>query len=64
VDRLLGREHEMGGLVDQLHHLASGTSGWASVSGEPGIGKSRLLETPKSDYQFVWRLAVWEWEWG
>jgi tetratricopeptide (TPR) repeat protein len=44
----VGREAELGRLDDSLSRAASGKSQVVVVSGEPGIGKSRLLEEVKS----------------
>jgi TOMM system kinase/cyclase fusion protein len=41
---LVGREREVELLVDRLHRTRSGTGQMAMVSGEPGIGKSRLVQ--------------------
>lgn len=41
---LVGRERELELLVDRFHLTRSGTGQMAMVSGEPGIGKSRLLQ--------------------
>ena len=40
---LVGREKELSRLELQLHRLINGTGGVVSVSGEAGIGKSRLM---------------------
>ena len=41
--RLIGRDSEMGQLLDAAAALQAGSGGIAVVSGEPGIGKSRLV---------------------
>lgn len=41
---LVGREREVELLVDRFHLTCSGTGQMVVVSGEPGIGKSRLLQ--------------------
>ncbi len=43
VSRLVGRLDELAALVGVLDGLASGRSSWAQVTGEPGIGKTRLV---------------------
>jgi len=40
---MVGRDAELGELARQLDALEDGTGGVAVISGEPGIGKSRLL---------------------
>jgi DNA-binding CsgD family transcriptional regulator len=40
---LIGRRVELGALEQALHALASGPAGVVLVTGEPGIGKTRLL---------------------
>lgn len=44
---LVGREREVDLLVDRFHQTRSGTGQMVMVSGEPGIGKSRLLQAVK-----------------
>ncbi|MEU3516871.1 BTAD domain-containing putative transcriptional regulator [Streptomyces sp. NPDC006654] len=44
VRPLLGREQETDKLSYLLQDAAAGRTGWAVVSGEPGAGKSRLVE--------------------
>ena len=41
---LLGREREIAALLSLLDRAAAGSGGLAFVTGEPGIGKTRLLE--------------------
>lgn len=42
--RLVGRTDVMGRLLDHLDGLMAGMGGMAMLSGEPGIGKTRLLD--------------------
>jgi DNA-binding SARP family transcriptional activator len=44
ASRLAGRESELGRLIDAWERAAAGDGGAAVVLGEPGIGKTRLLE--------------------
>ncbi|MGV9356501.1 BTAD domain-containing putative transcriptional regulator [Streptomyces misionensis] len=41
---LPGRERELGLLSELLRDAANGRAGWAVVSGEPGVGKTRIAE--------------------
>ncbi|MEV5387046.1 BTAD domain-containing putative transcriptional regulator [Streptomyces sp. NPDC052721] len=41
---LPGREWELGRLCELLRQAATGRAGWAVVSGEPGVGKTRIAE--------------------
>ncbi|MFH9090003.1 BTAD domain-containing putative transcriptional regulator [Streptomyces sp. NPDC017673] len=41
---LPGRERELGRLSELLRGAATGRPGWAVVSGEPGVGKTRIAE--------------------
>ena len=43
VSELVGREAELGTLIAAVHGLADGEGAVVAVSGEPGIGKSRLV---------------------
>jgi class 3 adenylate cyclase len=45
---LVGRERELGWLLDAWAKAADGEGRVALLAGEPGIGKSRLIETLKS----------------
>ncbi len=47
---LVGREHELAGLVARGELLRAGVGGVVSILGEPGIGKTRLLRE--------WRRAL------
>ncbi len=40
---LVGRDDEFTALVGALNELSSGSSSWVQVTGEPGIGKTRLV---------------------
>lgn len=42
--RLIGREAELAVVEDGLQRLARGSGGVLAITGEPGIGKSRLVE--------------------
>src|SRR5262249_54475079 len=42
--RLIGREEELATLQAAVSALCSGSGGLVTIVGEPGIGKSRLLE--------------------
>ena len=44
---LVGREHEYGLLQDRWHRVQEGAGQIVLLSGEPGIGKSRLVEALK-----------------
>lgn len=41
---LVGRAHELAKLMEMLDHAASDRTGWALLSGEEGIGRTRLAE--------------------
>ena len=43
MSRLVGRDDELMALVGALDNLSSGQSSWVQVTGEPGIGKTRLV---------------------
>jgi class 3 adenylate cyclase/tetratricopeptide (TPR) repeat protein len=49
--RLVGRAEELAAVTDVLDTLAGGRGGIVSVTGEPGVGKSRLTEE-------AWALAT------
>jgi len=42
--RLVGRQDVMGHLLERLDRLMAGTGGVVLVSGEPGIGKTRIVD--------------------
>jgi len=68
---MVGRALEMDKLLTRLQALAHGKGSFVSVSGEPGVGKSRLLEEARSSLEphVVWleghaisfgqRLSYW-----
>ena len=43
ASRLVGRERELSAIARALEHLAGAQAGFIEVTGEPGIGKTRLL---------------------
>ena len=43
-DALVGYERELGALEDQLEQALAGQGGVALISGEPGVGKTRLAD--------------------
>ncbi len=43
MSALVGRDDEFTALVGALNELSSGISSWVQVTGEPGIGKTRLV---------------------
>jgi class 3 adenylate cyclase/tetratricopeptide (TPR) repeat protein len=49
ISGLVGRERELGQVRDALARLEGGQGGVLSVLGEPGIGKSRLLQSAHGD---------------
>jgi class 3 adenylate cyclase/tetratricopeptide (TPR) repeat protein len=48
TSRLVGREAEMGQVSAVLHALKGGSGGVITLSGEPGLGKSRLIAEARS----------------
>ncbi len=44
---LVGREQELGLLLERWRHVSTGAGQAVALSGEPGIGKSRLLQALK-----------------
>src|SRR5919197_1598103 len=46
--RIVGRREELAALGDALKRLAAGRTGVLAISGEPGIGKTRLLDELQS----------------
>jgi DNA-binding CsgD family transcriptional regulator len=55
----VGREHELAFLADRLETASEGDAGVVLISGEPGIGKSRLLhEAAKQAEQDGWRVLL------
>jgi class 3 adenylate cyclase/predicted ATPase len=56
---LVGRDQEVGLLLDRWEHVKDGRGHMVSLSGEPGIGKSRLARVLK-DHIAVERCFRWE----
>jgi DNA-binding SARP family transcriptional activator len=59
VRPLVGRANELGRLDELLYDAAHGRTGWAVLSGEAGIGKSRLAEefashAADAEFRVVW----------
>jgi len=48
---MVGRDKELGKLNEMTAGLKGGTGGIAALIGEPGIGKSRLLQESKAAYE-------------
>ena len=60
---LVGREHELDGLTQRWDKAAEGSGGLHLVSGEAGVGKSRLLEeftagVERSGVTVVWARCI------
>jgi hypothetical protein len=51
LTRLVGREHEIGLLCERWAQVKDGLGQVVLLSGEAGIGKSRLVQAPKSTWQ-------------
>ena len=47
-DRYIGRERDLEQLTSAVDHVVDGHGGVVIVGGEPGIGKSRILEEIES----------------
>jgi class 3 adenylate cyclase/tetratricopeptide (TPR) repeat protein len=43
VSPLVGRDRELDLLIGEVHHLQSGSGGIVAITGDPGLGKSRLV---------------------
>lgn len=56
---LIGRDAEFGGLRALLHEALSGTAAFALVEGEPGIGKTSLLEELAAHATGAGALVLW-----
>ncbi len=56
VSPLVGRDAELGELVAAVHGLAAGGGGVVAVTGEPGMGKSRLVAEARqrTDAEATW----------
>lgn len=59
ADSLVGRSAELAVLRDAVERAVSGGSGVVVVEGEPGVGKSRLLEEAARDADEQGCLVVW-----
>jgi predicted ATPase len=57
---LVGREHEYGLLCERWERVKAGAGQVVLLSGEPGIGKSRLVEALKEtiEYEGAWCLEL------
>jgi class 3 adenylate cyclase len=51
IGPFVGREHELGELEATLERLLEGAGAVVSITGEPGIGKSRLLAEARERYR-------------
>jgi DNA-binding SARP family transcriptional activator len=56
---LVGRDAEFGALRAQLHEALAGTTAFALVEGEPGIGKTTLLEELAAHATAAGALVLW-----
>jgi len=56
VSPLVGRDAELSELVAAVHELATGAGGVVAVTGEPGMGKSRLVAEvrQRTDAEATW----------
>jgi len=59
TSRLVGRTHERQGLIGALDRTLGGTGTLAFVEGEPGIGKTRLLEVLADDATWRGLRVLW-----
>lgn len=55
---LVGRDHELGLLLNRWHDAKEGTGHGVFLSGEPGVGKSRLVHELKERVQTETALAL------
>lgn len=59
TSRLVGRSDELTALRRALQRVHGGTSGLLLLEGEPGVGKTRLLEYFTSEESLQGAVAVW-----
>jgi ABC-type oligopeptide transport system substrate-binding subunit/DNA-binding SARP family transcriptional activator len=57
--KLVGREEELAFLQDQWHSIAAGRGGLVLVSGEAGVGKTRLVEEFSHDLRSRGAQVLW-----
>jgi class 3 adenylate cyclase/tetratricopeptide (TPR) repeat protein len=54
---MVGREAEFGRLTERVAQAALGQGGLATLTGEPGIGKTRMLESPSRQMRLHRKVA-------
>jgi hypothetical protein len=59
MPELFGRQHEIGALGAQLSQALAGAGGCVLLSGEPGIGKTSLLDQLAADARAAGMLVAW-----